>query len=159
MLVLATQANPTTDIPSVPHRDTDRRSSEIAHLTAISEPETGVMVPLRTYSEVVASRPPSRVGERPASVVERPTFVEGTALVEERPTNVVRPTIVAGNSAVVARDPVVHHEDGVAAARFMKAYDVSSNRDNNSHAESILSEGPSGPEEEDELPWSTVGLA
>ena len=82
--------------------------------------------------------------------------MEGTALVAERPTNVVRPTIGAGNPAVVARDPVVHHEDGVAADRFMKAYDVSSNRDNNSHAESISSEGPSGPEEEDELPWSTV---
>ena len=154
---VATQANPTTDIPSVPRtRDTDCRSSEIAPLTASSEPETGVMVPLRTYSEVVASRPPSRAGERPASVAERPTFVEGTALVAERPTNVVRPTIGAGNPAVVARDPVVHHEDGVAADRFMKAYDVSSNRDNNSRAESISSEGPSGPEEEDELPWSTV---
>ena len=124
---VATQANPTTDIPSVPRtRDTDRRSSEIAPLTVSSEPETGVMVPLRTYSEVVASRP-SRAGERPASVAERPTFVEGTALVAERPTNVVRPTIVAGYPAVVARDPVVHHEDGVAADHFMKAYDVSSN--------------------------------
>ena len=81
-------------------------------------------------------------------MAERPAFVEGTVLVAERPRNVVRPTIVAGNPAVVARDPVVHHEDGVAADRFMKAYDVSSNRDNNRRAESISSEGPSGPEEE-----------
>ena len=74
-LGVANQTTQATDISPFHSFDTENPSSVSSEAAAHTEglgPETETTVPLRTYSDVVASRPPSPSKERPMSMAEGP---------------------------------------------------------------------------------------